>query len=152
MDNTRGVTLIELLMVIAIISMLIFLISVSTATPMDRSILESAANMIAQDIRLTQQLAVSNGSTYFFEIHTKDNYYQIRSQSTGIYKKEYLHDSISISLIGFENPYTGSHKDLKVLRYTSAGTPSTTGTITLKKGNLFKQITVMVGTGRVKID
>ena len=84
MDNTRGVTLIELLMVIAIISMLIFLISVSTATPMDRSILESAANMIAQDIRLTQQLAVSNRSTYFFEIHTKDNNYQIRSQSTGI--------------------------------------------------------------------
>ena len=37
-------------------------------------------------------------------------------------------------LIGFENPYTGPHKDLKVLRYTSAGTPSTTGTITPEKG------------------
>ena len=88
---------IELLMVIAIISMLDFSYFCSTATPMDRSILESAANMIAQDIRLTQQLAVSREDTYFFEIHIMDNYYQIRSQSTGIYKKEYLHDSISIS-------------------------------------------------------
>jgi len=154
MGNTRGVTLIELLVVVAIISVLIFLISVSTATPMDRSILESAANMIAQDIRLTQQLAVSNGSTYFFEIHTKDNYYQIRSQPVETaYKKEYLHDGISISTIGFESLYTDStRKDLKTLRYTPAGTPGTTGTITLKKGNWVKQITVMVGTGRVKVD
>lgn len=152
MGNTKGVTVIELLVTIAVISMLIFLVSMSTATSMDEHMLKSAANMLAQDIRLTQQLAVSREDTYFFEIHITDNYYQIRSQSTGVYKKEYLHNSISISLTGFESPYTGSLKDLKILRYTSAGTPSTTGTITLKKGGLSKRITVMVGTGRVKLD
>ena len=152
MGNTRGVTLIELLVVVAIISVLIFLISVSTATPTDRSILESAANMIAQDIRLTQQMALAKGDVCFFEINTRDNYYQIRSQQSGTYKKESIDRSISISVNGFQDPYSGSSGDFKVLRYNPTGTPSTTGTITLRKGDLVKQITVMVGTGRVKIN
>ncbi|MBM7581268.1 general secretion pathway protein H [Caldicoprobacter guelmensis] len=152
MSNSRGITLIELLVVIAIMGVLISLISVSTATPTDKSILESAVNMIAQDIRLTQQLAICRGETYFFEINVKENYYRIRSNLAGTYKMEYLNDGISISIIGLESPYTGSYSDLRVLRYTPAGTPSTTGTITLKKGGLTRQITIMVGTGRVSIN
>ena len=152
MDNRRGVTLIELVVVLAIMGLLIFLISVNAVTPTDQSILEAAVNMIAQDIRLTQQLAISREETYFFEIHMKENYYRIRSWSAGEYKKEYLHHGISISVTGFESSYADSYSYLRVLKYTSAGTPSTTGTITLKKGSLIRQITVMVGTGRVRIN
>jgi hypothetical protein len=113
--------------------------------------MECAVNVIAQDIRLTQQLAISRGDTYFFEIHSKENYYRIRSNSAGTYKMEHLHPAVSISIIGLESPYTGSFRDLRVLRYTPSGTPSTTGTITLTKGGLKRDITIMVGTGRVRI-
>jgi prepilin-type N-terminal cleavage/methylation domain-containing protein len=151
MGNCKGITLIELLAVLAIMGMLLSLISLNTVTATDKSILDSAVNMIAQDIRLTQQLAVSRGDVYFFEIHVKENYYRIRSNSSGVYKIEYLHPAISISITGFEDYYTGSYKDLKVLKYTPAGTPSTTGTITLTKNGLKREIRVMVGTGRVRI-
>ncbi len=152
MSNSKGVTLIELIVVVAIIGLLALLISGNTATPMNKLTIESAANMIAQDIRLTQQMALAKGDVCFFEINTRDNYYQIRSQQSGTYKKESIDRSISISVNGFQDPYSGSSGDFKVLRYNPTGTPSTTGTITLRKGDLVKQITVMVGTGRVKIN
>lgn len=151
MKDCRGLTLVELVVVLAIIGVLLTVIPVNTKTPSDESALEAAVYRIVQDIRLTQQLALTSGTPYYFEIHIKENYYRIWSHSTGTYKLEYLDPGISISVTGLDDYYAGSHQYLRGIRYTSAGTPSKVGTITLNKNGRKRNIAVMVGTGRVRI-
>ncbi|NLX70599.1 MAG: type II secretion system protein [Clostridiales bacterium] len=156
MRNNRGITLIELITVLAIIGLILAVVSPSIKPPAEKVKLKTEAERIVQDIRLTQQLAITTGMDYCFEIHIYEKYYNIRPKTPiatdGVYKKEYLDKSLHTIKCNFASPYTGRYAGLKVLTYTPTGIPSQTGSIELYNRNGDKMtIRVAVGTGRVRI-
>jgi len=149
-------TLIELIVVLAIIGILLSVISPSVKPPIEEVKLKAEAQRIAQEIRLTQQLAITTGMNYCFEIHIDEKYFNIRPSNpfpvAGVYKKEYLDSSIYTIKCNFASPYTGKYAGLKVLTYTPTGIPSQTGSIELyTSSGKKKTIRVAVGTGRVRV-
>lgn len=152
MEDCRGLTLIELVITMAIIGILLGVASINHRSAVNDAVLEATAHRIAQDIRLTQQLALANKRDYCFEIYIREKYYIIRPSdpTKGAFKREYIDPHITLSVIGFDKSYDDSY--LRKLVYNPAGTPFTTGTIILTNSSgKKKEITVMVGTGRVRI-
>lgn len=157
MWGNSGLTLIELIIVISIIGVILAVVSPNIKPPIEEAVLEAEAQLIAQEIRLTQQLAITRGMDYCFEIHVNEKYYRIRPRTPmpieGVYKKEYLNERINVIECNFSSPYSGEYSALKVLTYAPTGIPSQTGTIELYvNSGKKKTIRVAVGTGRVKIE
>ena len=158
MNKNQGITLIELIVVLAVIGVLLAVISPGIQQPIQEAMLRTEAQRIAQEIRLTQQLAITTGMDYCFEIHVNEKYYNIRPKNTaiklknGVYKKEYLNKNLHAVKCNFPSLYSGEYAGLKVLTYTPTGIPSQTGSIELySKDGKKKTIRVAVGTGRVRI-
>jgi prepilin-type N-terminal cleavage/methylation domain-containing protein len=152
--NRYGFTLIELMVTIAILGLLLFIISPNITTSMDDIILQSECHRIAQDLRLTQQLAIIMGKDYCFEIHVTEKYYSVRPRdpTQKSYKREEIDPRLHTITCTFDSKYGGDYSGLKVLVYTPTGIPTRTGSITLQtKDGKTKRITVMVATGRVRI-
>ncbi|HHU63150.1 MAG TPA: type II secretion system protein [Clostridiales bacterium] len=152
--NKKGFTVIELVLVVSIISILLLMARPSIQVPLERSILETEAQKIAGDIRLTQQLAYTQGRDFHFEIDITERYYKIRPSNPfeSSIKRETLDRRIKRITCNFAGIPGGSHSSLKRLTYTPTGIPSQTGTIELIMGSgIKKSIRVAVATGRVVI-
>jgi prepilin-type N-terminal cleavage/methylation domain-containing protein len=152
--NRKGFTVIELVLVISMVSILLLIARPSIQKPLERSILESEAQKIAGDIRLTQQLAYTQGRDYHFEIDIMEKYYKIRSSNPfePSVKRETIDGRIKTIECNFARVHSGSYTYYKRLTYTPTGIPSQTGTIELKMNSgIKKTIRVAVATGRVVI-
>ena len=64
MNKNQGITLIELIVVLAVIGVLLAVISPGIQQPIQEAVLRTEAQRIAQEIRLTQQLAITTGMDY----------------------------------------------------------------------------------------
>lgn len=149
MANQKGFTLIELMCLIAVLAILTFIAIPDIIGTIDKWILDSTARQIVEDIRWTQNLAITECSSYNFDINTSNRTYRIRSAIIGnptIKTVEFNPCIISISS-NFKN-----QDNYRRLSFSSTGIPSQTGSIVLtsRKGNQVT-ITVAVGTGRVAI-
>ncbi|NLI60867.1 MAG: prepilin-type N-terminal cleavage/methylation domain-containing protein [Clostridiales bacterium] len=149
MYNGKGVTLIELLCIIAILGVLSAIAIPEIVSTIDKWVLDSTAKEIVEDIRWTQHLATTKGIYHHFEVNLKENLYRIRSIALRdpTIKRVEFNPNISEITCTFK-----SEGDFKRLTFSPTGIPSQTGSITLtsKKGNELT-ITVAVGTGRVEI-
>jgi len=147
--NGKGVTLIELLCIIAILGVLSAIAIPEIVSTIDKWVLDSTAKEIVEDIRWTQHLATTKGIYHHFEVNLKENLYRIRSIALRdpTIKRVEFNPNISEITCTFK-----SEGDFKRLTFSPTGIPSQTGSITLtsKKGNELT-ITVAVGTGRVEI-
>jgi len=139
----KGFSLIEIGVVLLIsITLLAFTLSVSGAFSKQK--LNTAASILMEDIRLTQNLNENqDNSIYSIKFDCDiENYYI--SKDTTIYKTVKLPSSID--LVG--NNFTANK-----LSFNSKGVPSGGGTVTLgdNRGN-YLYVKVLPVTGRVRVD
>lgn len=138
-----GFTLIEICVTLLIsLTLLAFTIPVSGA--FSRQKLKAAADILVEDIRLTQKLNENqDNSIYTIKFDCGAETYYITKDIT-IYRKVKL--SPALDLVG--NNFTGN-----ALTFNGKGVPSAGGTVTLgdKAGNRL-YIKVLPATGRVRID
>jgi len=84
----KGLTLVELIVSVALLSLLALIIAPRVQAPLSEAMLDSTAQQIAHDLRRTQQLAITNGESYRFEIHAANRVYNVRPQNP---KKFYVY-------------------------------------------------------------
>jgi len=153
--NNKGITLVEIILVLVVMGIISTIITPNFLQLNDRWILRSTAYAIANDIRRVQRLSVQECANYNFEIHTKEFYYVLRNNDP-IYphiKKVYLDPKINYISSNLYNPgYGGAMEGYRILKFSYLGSPNQAGEIVLytKNGNSIK-LTVDVTTGRVKV-
>lgn len=141
-SSRRGVTLIELLMVMALIGIIMTITFPSMQPLISKQTLKSDANKMAWTLRSARQKAITTGKPQMVKFYTSDMYYyngELIKLSDGIHY--YIGDS-------FYNAQLGG----KICSFTSRGTPSQSGTITMKDKHqqLIYVIVNPVG-GRVRV-
>lgn len=140
--NKKGFTIIEIVLVIALIGILATIsLPVYKKTAAHYSLI-TAARMIASDIRLAQQRSITESRSYRLLFNTGSDNYQLLSVSN---KSEinYLPKGIKIIRTNFTD---------KTLSFLPSGAPSQGGRVVLE--NRFggrRYIIVTPATGRVRI-
>ncbi|MCL2665003.1 MAG: prepilin-type N-terminal cleavage/methylation domain-containing protein [Defluviitaleaceae bacterium] len=139
MQNKKkaGITLIEATVALAVLLILAAAVAPSVADA-DRRALAYASQCIQADIRLAQRLAVAEGRTHHIGFNHYENYYTVYTSPP--YKeieRVYLPNGVMIR--SAENFY-----------YLPRGTASKAQTIRLGKGRFIQDLTVLVGSGRVR--
>jgi MSHA pilin protein MshC len=127
--NSRGFTLVELIMVVVLIGILAVSIVPKFVDTSAISLLGGAA-MVEADIRYTQELAMSTYSPKTITFATNDTFYTVNSQTMN------LPSRVSIS--------SGA-----TFTFNSLGEPTTGGGQITTVGGSTKTITVESYTGRV---
>ncbi len=149
-----GFTLIELVIVLALLGILSLLTVPQLLRFNDRWVLRSSAHMLANDIRLMQRQSIQECSEYIFELHTTQFYYNLRINdlTKPTIKQVFLDPKITKISSTLRNPYVGNMADLHVLVFSYSGSPKQAGNIVLEtnSGDTIK-LTVDVTTGRVKV-
>ena len=159
LNNRRAFTLIELVMVIAIIAILVAVVSFSSNTIK----LTGAANKLMFDLRYAQQLAISRqvscgvsfnpaGNSYF--VYIGDTGTLATSPHTGTdlsidYDTDSDYDGITLESTNFGDQVS----------FNAAGAPynstpallSSQGVITLQQGSSSQTVTIEANTGEVKV-
>lgn len=140
-SNEKGYTLIELIVVLAILGIMSAVI-LPKIHLIERYKLKSQAETLAEDIRYTQRLAMSENANYYFQIQKKENSYNIRSGNIKDknVKKIYLSKDIKFT-----------EESKSEIKYTSKGTPGMSGTIRLTSNNYRVEITIRPSSGRVTV-
>lgn len=142
--NSNGYSLIEIVIVIALLGLLSTVAFPNFKKTMARYKLEVAAYELAQNIRLTQQKSISEGITYkiVFDLNQK-NSYQMLSFGRGKF----------IELpSGIFFDWTTYSEVNKTLSFNPSGAPNQGGTIAIVNGDdntLY--VIVSVATGRVRV-
>jgi len=112
--------------------------------------LNATARQIAQDLRRTQQLAVTNGENYRFEIHVANRVYNVRPQDP------FKDPVITVKIGRTITTVTSNFKDIgggwRGITYTPTGIPSQTGEVVIfdSRGQ-GREIVVAVATGRAEV-
>ena len=156
MDN-KGFTLLETTIVLVIVTIFV-LFALTINKHLNSQKLNAAAAMIAEDIRLTQQLNMKQDGLYTMIFDFVNERYYIRKHMV-IYKKVYLPGGIDLVYTNFDfdnNPHNGpDHR----LSFNTRGEPIRAngvligGHLSLKDndGNTLYVIVASI-TGRVRID
>lgn len=149
----RGLTLIELIVSLSILVILLLVIAPRIQAPLTEAALNATARQIAQDLRKTQQLAITKGESYRFEIHPANRVYNVRPQDP---MKEPLF-TVRINRL-ITNVTIGQYDFIDIgggwrgITYTPTGIPGRTGTITIfdSRGR-GRAIVIAVATGRAEV-
>jgi len=152
MRKSHGFTLIELILVMALLGILLAVLIPNLYPFLDGIVLKTEAQKIALVIQQTQQLAKLSGEYHFFEIHTSEKFYRIRNFEGTVIKEE-INSRIHKITSNFPG-YSGGDANLKILTFTSTGTPGgRTGNIQLfLKSGKSSTVHVAAVTGRVRIE
>ena len=148
-----GFTLLELIIVIAILGTITFFLIPNIIAVSSRNSLKTVTLEIAQEIRNTQQLATYYRKEVIFDLDINRNTYTVRENrakpktfTTGQFSKDI---TITSNLY---RPYTGDMRGVRRIKYSANGLPSQTGTIWITdQSGKTMTITIAVGTGRVKV-
>lgn len=151
--HNRGFTLLELIVVLAILGIISSIVIPSIVFITRRNTLKTVTQEIAQEIRNTQQLATYYRKEVIFDLDINRNTYTVRENRARpiTYKTGQLSKDINITS-NLYRPYTGDMRGVRRIKYSANGLPSQTGTIWLTdQSGKTMTITIAVGTGRVKV-
>ncbi|MFY9597527.1 MAG: prepilin-type N-terminal cleavage/methylation domain-containing protein [Dysgonamonadaceae bacterium] len=148
-----GFTLLELIVVLAILGIISSIVIPSIVFITRRNTLKTVTQEIAQKIKDTQQLATNYRKEVIFDLDINRNTYTVRENrakpktfTTGQFSKDI---TITSNLY---RPYTGDMRGVRRIKYSANGLPSQTGTIWITdQSGKTMTITIAVGTGRVKV-
>lgn len=151
--HNRGFTLLELIVVLAILGIISSIVIPSIVFITRRNTLKTVTQEIAQKIKDTQQLATNYRKEVIFDLDINRNTYTVRENrakpktfTTGQFSKDI---TITSNLY---RPYTGDMRGVRRIKYSANGLPSQTGTIWITdQSGKTMTITIAVGTGRVKV-
>jgi|SRR5690554_553732 len=151
--HNRGFTLLELIVVLAILGIISSIVIPSIVFITRRNTLKTVTQEIAQEIKDTQQLATNYRKEVIFDLDINRNTYTVRENrakpktfTTGQFSKDI---TITSNLY---RPYTGDMRGVRRIKYSANGLPSQTGTIWITdQSGKTMTITIAVGTGRVKV-
>lgn len=141
----KGITLIELILVLALAALLFFL-----AIPvLDRTeqawLLKADADQLAGTLREARQEAIYSSQTQIAFFYPESNCYRVKGKSMQYLNKNirYVGQTTFIKKIG----------DTPVCSFTAAGTPSSGGTITLcNKYNQKIYVILNPAAARIRVD
>jgi prepilin-type N-terminal cleavage/methylation domain-containing protein len=138
-----GYTLIEVVMVIALLGLLYTMVAPNFKNTLVKYKLQVAAQELAQNIRLAQQKTIAEGVSYkiVFNLDKMDNYQLLYGRRGKLIK---LPSGV------FFDWTTYADVD-KTLVFNPSGAPNRGGTIAIKSGNNKLYVIVSVATGRVRI-
>jgi len=150
MTCKKGLTLVELIVSMAILSILVFVLAPRVQAPLGEAMLNSTAEQIAHDLNKTKQLAVTNGESYRFEIHVANKVYSVRPQNPL---------KSALFTVRINRPITSVTSNFKYIgggwrgiTYTPTGIPGQTGEVVIfdsrRRG---RAIVVAVATGRAQV-
>lgn len=151
--SNNGFSLIELILVIAILGILSSIAVPAYSRLNDEYILNITAMELAQELRYAQQIAFNEKVNIIFDLNIDDNRYEIRTDTTPYkkYKSGEFNKQIDIKTT-LNQRYWGDYKGSRLIHYASSGIPSTPCTITLyNKSGGEMTITIALATGRVRI-
>lgn len=132
-----GYTLLELLLVLALLSGAGFVLLVKLPVQQNERNLALAATQLTQEIRDARQAALSEHSWYEVRFFYSLGFYRITREGKLI-KDIYLPKGVVIENVPAD------------FRFAAMGTPNIGGTINLKAGKLKKNVIVMPVTARVR--
>lgn len=152
--SQRGVTLVELLVVLGGIGIVLALILPSIKSLGRGIILHAEAIQLAQDIRYTQQQSLTGGENLMLQLDIKENFYFIKPSSSSLsptVKTVYLNSGINFKGCSFRR---GAGANRYYIEFNSVtGIPGQTGSIELiNQGGGYRKIVVEPSTGRVRIE
>lgn len=144
MFNKKGVTLIELIIFMGVLLILASIVTPSLASVEKRSLI-SAAQQLKSDLRYAQKLTIKDMSLYQVVFFVKENKYYIYSAdaTASPIKKVNLPRGVVTKFINAKNNAISFKAPI--------GTVSSACTITLETNKYSVDLTVAVGSGRVKI-
>jgi len=142
--SSKGFTLIELILAIAVISLLSTLAVPSFKNTLNRYKLEVAARELAQNVRLIQQKSVTEGvsNKIVLDLNKRDNYQLVSGRRGKLIK---LPPDVYIDWT------TYVEVDKSIVFYPT-GAPNRGGTIAITNGRDSLFVIISVATGRVRID
>jgi Tfp pilus assembly protein FimT len=136
-----GYTLAEVVVVLCIT--VIFLGFTLVFPCANRQKLDAAAAVVAEDIRLAQQLNMNQDAVYTILFDCHNDLYYIQ-KGVGSYKKVQLPHGIDLVFTNF---------DSNKLRFNAKGNPNSGGHLSLRdKNGSFRYVIVASLTGRVRTD
>jgi len=140
--KATGVTFIELVIVLAVFAVMSTLVAV---LPAERRQLSAAARQVADDIRLCQRLAMSEGKRTRIKFDESSVSYTIETMENGKY------ESIKHVPSNHYIKYIDAKSTNYIITFTVRGTTGDACTIHLYTLNYTLSMTVNVGAGRVKL-
>jgi type II secretion system protein H len=148
----RGFTLIEIVVVVALVGILSSIVLPDFKKTVDHYKLNVAAQQLSHNIRMVQQKAISEGVPYkiLFDMNKRD-YYIIKSALNGFQGKVVkLPEGVNFEWTSFTTNFNNS-KNENTLIFSVSGAPIQAGTVALKNKNERLYVMVTVATGRVRI-
>lgn len=145
-----GFTLLELMMVLVVLGILLSIAIPNMWEYMNRQELLSDAQLLVQDLREIQNLAITNSSTYQIHLNTTKKYYYLKyyDTMTPAIRKVSLHNSIKTISVTSNVPKQGEYY---IISYNYAGTPIACSITMVSSEGKQVKITIEVVTGRVKL-
>lgn len=144
MPNQKGFTIPEFLVIIAVISVTTIFATIGFANYQKNSKLRSEARLMATNLRLAQQLAITKQNFYEFRLFPLSDSYQIYNAESDEVKKEvFLDNEIHINQID-------SLTDDKVI-FNPTGAVSETGSIYLTNSQNSTSTIEIKASGYVQI-
>jgi prepilin-type N-terminal cleavage/methylation domain-containing protein len=139
--SSRGFTLIEIIVVVALIAILSTIILPDFKGSLRDYKLNFAARQMAQNIKLVQQKAMSEGIPWRVVFESSRNCYRI-NQGFKSWKQINLPDGVEFAYIGFSE---------KTLTFYPSGAAVPAGSIKITNRDKSLYVIVSVATGRVRI-
>lgn len=146
----RGFTLVELVVVIAIVGVMAAIAIPRVASSLNRRRLDAAATRIASDIQLAQRHARQSSASQDVTFDVAGNSYQL----TGLRDADRVTERYTVELSQAPYEVTISAADFdgsNVLTFDGYGVPSSGGHVTLLLGADFRNVMIAADTGEVSV-
>jgi prepilin-type N-terminal cleavage/methylation domain-containing protein len=144
-SKEKGITLIELLLVLALISVLLSLALPAISRAEQAWYLKTDANKIAAVLRNTRQEAVFTGKSQSVLFYPESQCYRVHGKS-------YQYLNTGIKYVG-QTTFINKISNAPACTFSAAGVPSSGGTVTLtNKYNKRLYIILNPVAGRVRVD
>lgn len=145
-----GFTLLESMMVLVVLGILLSIAVPNMLGYMNRQELLSDAQLLVQDLREIQNLAITNSSTYQIHLNATGKYYYLKYYDAfkPAIRKVTLHNSIKTISVTSNVPKQGEYY---IISYNYAGTPVACSITMVSAEGKQVKITIEVVTGRVKL-